>query len=149
MNDIIIVAALCMIIAQVMKIPFFYLKTGKWDFKIAFSTGSMPSSHTAVVVGTTIATGFETGIDTPVFGVAFIFAAITIHDAVKVRGESGKQAQVINIITHELQLLYESLDIKKGREYREKKLKELIGHTYNEVLGGFITGLIVAYIYFK
>ncbi len=148
MNDIVIVAILCMLVAQVIKIPFFYIKTGKWSMGIAFSTGSMPSSHTAVVVGTAIATAYETGVDSAVFGVAFVYAAITIHDAVKVRGESGKQAQVINIITRELQLLYESLDLQKDRAYREKKLKELIGHTHSEVLGGIVTGILVAYIYF-
>lgn len=148
MNDIVIVAFLCMIIAQVVKIPFYYIKTGKWNFAIALSTGSMPSSHTAVVVGTAIATAFQAGLDSAVFGVALVYASITIHDAVKVRGESGKQAQVINIITRELQLLYESLDLQKGRAYREKKLKELIGHTYSEVLGGVVTGALVAYIYF-
>ncbi len=148
MNNVVIVAILCMIIAQVIKIPFYYIKTGKWSYQIAFSTGSMPSSHTAVVVGTAIATAHETGVESAVFGVALVYATITIHDAVKVRGESGKQAQVINIITRELHLLYESLDLQKGREYREKKLKELIGHTYSEVLGGIITGVLVAYIYF-
>lgn len=148
MNDIIIVAFLSMFIAQIIKIPFYYIKTGKWVIAIAFSTGSMPSSHTAVVVSTAVATAYEAGIESAAFGVAFVYAMITIHDAVKVRGESGKQAQVINIITTELQLLYESLDIKKGREYREKKLKELIGHTYSEVLGGFAIGMFVAYIYY-
>ncbi len=147
-NDIIAVSFLCMVVAQVIKIPFYYLKTGEWNKQIVFSTGSMPSSHAAVVVGLASATGQTVGFDSPSFAIAFVFAAITIHDAVKVRGESGKQAKAINSLTTELSLLYQSLNMSADRYKREQNLKELIGHTYSEVLGGILTGLLVTYIYF-
>ncbi len=148
MNDVVVVSILCTIIAQAVKIPFYYVKTGEWRLSIAFSTGSMPSSHTAVVVGLASSVGHISGTDSTSFAIALVFAAITIHDAVKVRGESGKQARVINSISTELTLLYKSLDLTNAKEFREQNLKELIGHTYSEVLGGIIMGLFVTYIYF-
>lgn len=148
MNDVVAVSILCMVIAQAVKIPFYYVKTGEWSLSIAFSTGSMPSSHTAVVVGLASSVGNISGTESVSFAIALVFAAITIHDAVKVRGESGKQARVINSLSTELTLLYKSLDLTNAKEFREQNLKELIGHTYSEVLGGIIVGLFVTYIYF-
>ncbi len=148
MNDIIVVSTLCMVVAQVIKIPFYYLKTGEWDYRIAFSTGSMPSSHTAVVIGLASATGQTIGFESPEFAIAFVFAGIIIHDAVKVRGESGKQAKAINNLATELMLLSKSLNMTTDKYKREQNLKELIGHTYSEVVGGLLTGLLVTYIYF-
>ncbi len=148
MNDVVVVSILCMVIAQAVKIPFYYVKTGEWSLSIAFSTGSMPSSHTAVVVGLASSVGKISGTESVSFAIALVFAAITIHDAVKVRGESGKQARVINSLSTELTLLYKSLDLTNDKEFREQNLKELIGHTYSEVLGGIIVGLFVTYIYF-
>ncbi len=147
-NDILVIAFLCMLVAQLIKVPFYFLKTGKWNFEIAFSTGSMPSSHTAVVVGLASATGQTVGFSSPEFAIAFVFAGIIIHDAVKVRGESGKQAKVINNLTSELTLLYKSLNMTTDKQDREQNLKELIGHTYSEVFGGVLVGLLVTYIYF-
>ena len=55
---------------------------------------------------------------------------------------------MINSLSTELTLLYKSLDLTNAKEFREQNLKELIGHTYSEVLGGIIVGLFVTYIYF-
>lgn len=143
MNEVIIIGFVAMIVAQVVKIPIYYLKENKLDYKIAFSTGSMPSSHSAVVVATALQVGLIEGYDSAVFGVAFVLMGITIHDAVKVRGESGKQATVINTINKNVQMIMQIIDIKNTEEERNKNLKELIGHTASEVLGGILTGIIL------
>lgn len=147
MNDIILISLIAMIIAQLIKLPIYYLKEGKFFPAIIFSTGSMPSSHSAVVVACAFETGKIAGFDSATFGVAFVLMGITIHDAVKVRGESGKQASKINQINQEIQNLMQILDLKTSTTERTIKLKELIGHTTSEVFGGVITGIIVFVIY--
>ncbi len=147
MNHILISALWAMILAQWLKVPLLYIKKGVWDWQISISTGSMPSSHSSFVVALATAVGLSEGFDSAVFAVACVFALITVHDAIKVRGESGKQAKVINDLVADLSSLYVTLNIKEQKE-REKKLKELIGHTTSEVVGGVILGIVVASIYF-
>lgn len=135
-----------MVIAQVLKIPFYYVKTGQLNWKIAFSTGALPSSHSAVVVSLMILTGWGYGIDSPSFAISVVFGTIVIHDAIKVRGESSKQAIAINILAHELEDICNRFTIA-NEQVRNIKLKELIGHSYFEALAGIVLGAIVAVIY--
>ncbi len=140
MNEVIIVCIISWALAQTFKLPIYYLRKGEWNPSIMLSTGSMPSSHTAIVVAMALEVGSILGYDSPEFGIGFVIAGIIIHDAVKVRGESGKQAQIIN------QLL-DAIDIHIDAVKRQEKLKELIGHTVSEVIGGFLVGASVVFVY--
>ena len=146
MNHILIASLLSMVFAQVVKVPIYYYKKRKFRPSMMFSTGSMPSSHTAFVVTMVIMTGFIEGLNSSIFAVATIFALITIHDAVKVRGESGKQAKIVNQLVSDFTGMYEMMNLKTPVE-RTEKLKELIGHTTAEVFGGLVSGIIIALIY--
>jgi acid phosphatase family membrane protein YuiD len=58
---------------------------------------------------------------------------IVIYDAAGVRREAGYHAVIINRMIDEY---------LKGSVINQKKLKEVIGHTPLEVVGGVITGLL-------
>jgi acid phosphatase family membrane protein YuiD len=146
MNHILIASILSMVFAQIVKVPIYYYKKREFKPSMMFSTGSMPSSHTAFVVTMVIMTGSTEGLNSPIFSIASIFALITIHDAVKVRGESGKQAKIVNQLVSDFTGMYEMMNLKTPVE-RTEKLKELIGHTTAEVFGGLITGIIIALMY--
>lgn len=148
MNKILFVAVMGMVFAQLLKFPIYYIKHGKVYFPIIFSTGSMPSSHTAFVVSLVTAIGISEGTKSSVFAVAAVFAMITIHDAVKVRGESGKQAIVINELVQIVEELSGSIDPRNDRKVRQAKLKTLIGHSMSEVLAGIVLGIVWPIIYF-
>ncbi len=147
MNVILLASISAMCTAQMLKVPFYYIKYGKWDVKLVFSTGSMPSSHTAFVTTLAISTGIVEGTQSSIYAVALVFALITIHDAVKVRGESGKQAKVLNSLLGDFTEVCGLLNVRNQKE-SEEKLKELIGHTGTEVLGGLFIGFCTAFIYF-
>lgn len=148
MNEILFVAIMGMVLAQVLKFPIYYIKHGKVYPAIMFSTGSMPSSHTAFVVSLATAIGISEGTNSAVFALAVVFAMITLHDAVKVRGESGKQAVVINELVAMVEELGQTINPKNNRQVRQAKLKTLIGHSGSEVLVGLILGLVWPIIYF-
>lgn len=148
MNEILFVAIMGMVLAQLIKFPIYYLKHGKVYPPIILSTGSMPSSHTSFVVSLATAVGISSGTNSAVFAVGVVFAMITLHDAVKVRGESGKQAVVINELVLMVDELGQSINPKNDRAVRQDKLKTLIGHTGSEVLAGLILGLVWPLIYF-
>lgn len=137
-----------MVIAQLMKFPIYYFKNDQVYLPIIFSTGSMPSSHTSFVVSLATSIGIVDGTDSAVFALAVVFALITLHDAVMVRGESGKHAAVINELVQMVDELGQSINPRNDKEVRQNKLKTLIGHTGSEVLAGIGLGIIWPLIYF-
>ncbi|WP_308212018.1 divergent PAP2 family protein [Neobacillus cucumis] len=57
-------ALLSMLIAQFIKVPIHYLTSRELKWKLLFSTGGMPSSHTSMIISLTTAVGLTSGIYT-------------------------------------------------------------------------------------
>ena len=123
-------------VAQALKIPTYYLVEKKWDWHRFFGSGGMPSSHTAFVVSLTLMIGATQGFDSAIFALSFTMAAIVMYDATGVRRETGKQAVIINEIVQKM--------FVNGESITDEELKELVGHTHVEVIGGVIVGLLTA-----
>jgi len=123
------------ILAQLLKIPVDYLREGHWDWALFFAAGGMPSSHSCLVTSAAMAVGLHSGFDTPLFAVAVAFAMVVVYDATGVRRQAGMQAKQINILVEEL---------LKGHPINEQRLREVIGHTPLEALGGVLLGLVVS-----
>lgn len=95
----------------------------------------MPSSHAAGASCLAAAVGFEYGFYSVYFALAASFAIVVMFDAQGVRRATGKQARILNKITDDI---YWQGKIHDGR------LRELIGHTPLEVIGGFLLGVLIA-----
>ena len=121
--------------AQVLKAMIFAIINKKFDISRLFGDGGMPSGHSATVTSLAVITGLTCGLGSFQFAMAFIFAIVVCHDAMGVRLETGKQAQVIK----ELQKSFEILTSKK---LPEVKLKEFVGHTPMQVVAGVLLGII-------
>lgn len=100
---------------------------------ILFSTGGMPSSHSALVTSLATATGIQYGFGSAYFAISSVLALIVMYDARGVRQESGQHARVLNQIVRELM---------SGHTISERELKELLGHTTIEVFVGALVGII-------
>ena len=122
-------------LAQVIKIPLDYLRTRRWNWALLFTTGGMPSSHSALVTSTTLAIGLYYGLDHPTFALGVVITMIVTYDAAGVRQQAGIHAQRINIIFEEL---------LRGHPISERDLRVVLGHTPLEVVGGILLGLVVA-----
>lgn len=136
------------IFAQFIKVPIRLIIEKKLSFRIAFSTGGMPSSHSAAVTALTTAIGIVEGITSSIFALSCVFSVITMYDASGVRRQAGEHAVILNQITRDFQnFLEEAKDWnkKKDKEKRED-LKELLGHEPIEVFFGALTGIAVAFI---
>lgn len=125
-------------LAQILKPPLEYLRKGKWNWGYLFSAGGMPSSHSALMVGTTIGIALHVGFDSPVFAIAVAITMIVVYDAAGVRREAGRHAEKINILIEEL---------LSGHPISEEELREVLGHTPLEVAGGIILGIVVSILY--
>lgn len=120
-------------VAQLIKVLITLWLDKKLDWRRCFGMGGMPSSHTAFVVSLTMAVAFQDGVASTAFAVSFALAAVVIYDAMGVRRETGRQSEVLNqIITHVL---------VEGKPITEKQLKELVGHSPLEVLGGLLVAV--------
>ncbi len=139
-NPVFIACLIASILAQLLKLPLEYLRTKTWDWSLIFGTGGMPSSHSAVVTAAAAGVGHYVGFDTPLFGLAFAVASVVIYDATNIRRQAGFHAQQINRIIKEL---FEG-KTKPVEEFEE--LREVLGHSPGEALGGIILGLLVSIV---
>ncbi len=122
-------------LAQIIKVPIEYFRSGRMNWALLLSAGGMPSSHSALMVGATYGAGLFIGFDSAVFAVIFPITMIVIYDATGVRRQAGFHAEKINLLIGEL---------LSGDFKAEKKLREVLGHTPLEALFGVLLGLVVA-----
>ena len=114
LNFPLIAALIAIFFAQFIKVPIHFIAFRKVNWSLINSTGGMPSSHSAAVSALTVAVGIETGMDSPVFAVAAIFAIITMFDATGVRRQAGEQAAVLNQLVTDFNTFVEQA--KTGRK---------------------------------
>ena len=122
------------ILAQVTKFFVHLIWKRKVDLRLFTTTGGMPSSHAAGVMGLSTTVGLICGWSSIEFSMALGYALVVMYDAAGVRRAAGKQAACLNRII---------MDIYK-QELKEAggKLKELLGHTPLQVLVGAAFGVI-------
>jgi acid phosphatase family membrane protein YuiD len=138
---------LAMVLAQAIKIPIYFFISKKWMWSLFFSTGGMPSSHTATVIALTTAVGMAEGWDSNLFVICLVFSAIVMHDATGVRRHAGYHAQILNQLLHDFNQLLVSLKKSSSGElnhYQRRKLKEILGHKPIEVFCGALFGAAIA-----
>ena len=123
---------------QIFKLIWDLVKEKKFNFKRILGAGGMPSSHSAVVCSLAALIGKNVGFDSPMFGLAVIFALVVMYDAAGVRRAAGKQATLLNKIIETPGLT--------GMQVQEK-LVEVLGHTPLQVVVGAIIGIIVGSIF--
>lgn len=136
-NRIFITAILAWSLGQFLKVPIEYLTKRRWNWALWFSSGGMPSSHSSLMVATTLSIGLYDGFDSPLFALAFAVSMIVVYDAAGVRRQAGYHAQKINLLFEEL---------FSGHPISQERLKEVLGHTPRQVLGGIILGTLIALI---
>jgi len=139
-NKILIVGIVSWFLAQVFKCISNLILTKKFSIERLFGDGGMPSGHSATVVSVAVATGLYEGFNTAIFAVAMILAIVVMHDAMNVRYQAGKQAELLNAMAD----MFEKLT---GADLpNEEKLKELLGHTPLQVAAGCLLGIATAII---
>ncbi|MFI3301007.1 MAG: divergent PAP2 family protein [Candidatus Gastranaerophilales bacterium] len=135
--EIIACALLAAFFAQLLKFVIFTIKSRKINFKIFTTTGGMPSSHSAFVMGISTSVGIISGFDSVSFAIALGFSLITMYDAAGLRRAAGKTAASLNKMMDD----FYKHDVKAVGG----KLKELLGHTPFEVIMGAIFGIAFAF----
>ena len=123
--------------AQALKVGLTSVRERRLNLRVLAETGGMPSSHAAIVMGLTSAIGRLNGLTSAPFAIALIFSVVVMYDAQGVRRAAGRQAAVLNRLVDDMFSL---------RQFKDDRLRELLGHTPFEVLVGAALGVAVGLI---
>jgi uncharacterized protein len=137
-NPALMAALTAWALAQVIKLPIGYIQKRRWDWVLLLRAGGMPSSHSSLVTGCAHAIGLFYGFDHPIFALAAVIAIIVIYDATGIRRQAGRHATIINTMIK---------DLAHGHPLQGEQLREVLGHTPLEALGGTLLGLLIAQLF--
>ncbi len=138
--------------AQVIKAILYTILHKEFRLERLFGDGGMPSGHSATVSAMTMMTLLHYGVGSFEFAITTMLAIIVMHDAMGVRLETGRQAEVINELTALFEEIIdefhgeETLEKKFQKVFAEDKLKEYVGHTPIQVIAGCLLGLLVGWL---
>ena len=133
-NRVLITGLFAWFIGQGLKLPFEYYFNKKWNWRVLFSPGGMPSSHSALVTSVALAIGLQEGFGSALFALACALAVIVVYDAAGIRRQAGIHAERINELMK---------DFLESARFPEGELKEVLGHTTFEVIAGITLGFII------
>jgi len=134
-NIVIITAIIAWAVGQILKVVFGFFNLGRSDIsRISWRliwAGGMPSSHSAFTVSTSLIIGLIDGFNSHLFALSLILTIIVIYDRSR-----------MNHIYKVFQQKYPSLgdDVNS-----DPVLKDLVGHTFPQILAGIIIGFITAF----
>jgi hypothetical protein len=129
--EILIASFLAAFIAQSTKVIAYIIQHKSINFKIFTTTGGMPSSHSAFVIGMATTTGLIDGFQSTTFALSLGFALVVMYDAAGLRRAAGRMAATLNKIVDHVYNVPTS-----------EKLRELLGHTPVEVFIGALLGIV-------
>jgi hypothetical protein len=134
-NYVLVAALTAWGLAQIIKVPLHYWRSKQWDWALLFRAGGMPSSHASLLIGATHAIGLSAGFDSPLFALSVAISMVVLYDATGIRRQAGIHAALINAMLR---------DLAAGNPLKQEQLREVLGHTPLEVLGGLFLGIVIA-----
>jgi len=153
LNNYPLVAAMASIfISQVTKIPLGYFLNRPVTITLMFSTGGIPSSHSAGVTALITAIIIEYGWASPFTAISLTFGVLVMFDSMGVRRQSGEHGIIINELIRDIQILAKPLDDDDEIDVQEEietdsiRSTQFLGHKPIEVLFGMIYGVILSLI---
>ncbi len=134
-NRMLVTAATAVVVAQALKFIVSSWRNRTVLSERLFSSGGMPSAHSAMVTSLATAVGSTHGWHSDLFAVVAVFSVIVLYDAVNIRYAVGQQARFLNSLF--------------GRpEGGTPEFKEQLGHTPQEIVAGAVLGVIIATLYY-
>ena len=135
LSPYILAAVISWIVAQGLKYVVASVKGRKLhSLRQLYLSGSMPSAHSASVIALLVVVGFKDGVNSAVFGLALLFAAVVMYDAIMVRRSSGEQGTALVELIREL------------KRPAATPIHVAKGHTPAEIVGGVVVGLVIGLV---
>lgn len=146
-NNVLAIVVISWFVAQTLKAILHWMKTKKFSAERLTGAGGMPSCHSATVCSLTIAISRTDGVQSSLFALSIVLAFVVMYDAMGVRRAAGLHAKELNRLKKVLDEYDGEVDGKLGEfdidSEDRKQLKEFLGHTPLEVLGGALLGILI------
>ena len=133
---ILIIPIAAWFVAQALKVVIQLIRESRLDLHYLVSAGGMPSAHSTLVCALATVVGMTYGIDSGIFAISVILAAIVMYDSAGVRQMVDRQSAILN------QLL---TNFPKTQREFENFLQDLVGHTRFQVIVGAALGILLAW----
>lgn len=136
LSPYIVTVVASLVIAQGVKYIVAAMRTGGLSgWRQLYASGSMPSAHSASVIGLLVMIGLRDGTDSGLFGLSLLLSIIVMYDAIMVRRSVGEQGGVIQKL----------IEVTKSALPLPHSAK---GHTPLELLTGALVGVAVSLVVF-
>ncbi len=158
-----LVAVAVQVISQLFKVALYSVRERRFAPEYFVTAGGFPSAHAAFVSALTASVAVRAGIGSDLFAVSFVFSAIVIYDAYRLRGHVQDHARRLNRLADLLERA--SAHIEEMRRDRiaaepstergaapaltppsEPPVSEMVGHSLGEIIVGVAFGVIVAVV---
>ena len=123
-------------VAQAIKLTLAVRREGVFTRRTLFNLPGMPSTWSALCTALCTVIGFRSGMASHLFAMTVAFSCLVMYDSLGLRRSAGRQARLLNVIAHELR--------RHQTEKAGRHLRELLGETPAQVLGGIVVGFCVA-----
>jgi acid phosphatase family membrane protein YuiD len=141
LSPFLIAAAIAWISAQLLKYVFAAIRNKSMrQYRQFYLSGSMPSAHSATVVAMATTIGIHEGVDSAIFALSVLFAAVVMYDALMVRRSSGEQGIAILRLLKDMKSKIVPPRVAKGHLPTEVAAGALLGFAIG-VLTVIVTGL--------
>jgi len=97
----------------------------------------MPNLHSAVFSSLSTGIGIKYGVSSILFSLVTAYSVIIIYDTMKLKGERGKQASILNRILSSFKW-YDEIETGKG-------IRVLQFRTF-DVMSGAVLGVLIAFL---
>lgn len=136
------------LIVQLIKVLIDYVDERKLNLNNFFTAWGFPSVHSSIATSITTLMGLVNWIHSNEFAICLAFSLLFWYDAVNIRFEAWKHAQLINKLQNRLK------DASLWLEpHHHTTLKERLWHTITELIGwisvGFLLTLAIYIMAFK
>jgi acid phosphatase family membrane protein YuiD len=128
LSPYLIAIVIAWVVVNLIKLLIDFAKKKRLSKQPIFSTGGMPSAHTAPMVALATIIALIDGVGSVGFAISFLFAIVVMTDAVHVRRAVGEQG----------------IALKKLLKKADKEPYIAKGHNLIEVIVGALIGLVVA-----
>ena len=132
MNPALLITIAIQLGCQAFKVVYYSIRNRRLEAHRLFSTGGMPSAHSAFVAALTVSVGLVDGWQSGAFTVAVVLAIIVVFDAVRLR----------RTVDHHSRVLRELIALLPDK--RPQFNPPVIGHSAAEVVAGIVVGAVLA-----
>lgn len=134
MSASLLVALAVMAASQLFKLVLSSLRDRRLRLELLFSTGGMPSAHSALVTAFTVSLALWRGMDSEEFALSAVFSSIVVYDSIRLRG-------MVDLHTRILRDLQARVAGSRGIS-----IPRWVGHSALETVVGMAAGAAAAFV---